>query len=183
MHTLAMQGLLANTHVIFTSDNGFLEGEHRIDRAKDFLYEEGAGTPLYWVQPSSYAAQCRQPVSNIDIVATMVELSGAKARRLLDGRSLTPLLTSVSANWNSATLLQSSRCVGIATRHYRYIEWQNHDIELYDMSIDEFQLNNKAGRPEYRHIQQACFQALHEMLGCAGASCSWTHRFPPPPGK
>jgi len=182
MQAMEINGLLADTHVIFTSDNGFLEGEHRIARAKDFLYEEGAGTPLYWRQPSGYAAPCPHPVSNIDISATMVELSGATARRLLDGKSLSPILENVSADWNSATLLQSSRCVGIATRHYRYIEWGRGDIELYDMTVDRFQMNNKAGRPEYEHVQRACSEAMQDLLGCAGASCSWTHRFPEPPG-
>ena len=182
VQALETGGLLANTHVMFTSDNGFIEGEHRIVNAKDFLYEEGASTPLYWRQPSGYANECRQPVSNIDMTAAMVELSGATAGRILDGKSLTPLLADVSAPWNSATLLQSSKCMGIASSDYRYIEWENHgDIELYDMTIDKFQLDNKQGVSEYQDIQKACADALQGLRGCAGDTCSWTGPFPPPP--
>jgi arylsulfatase A-like enzyme len=180
---LQTSGLLANTHVMFTSDNGFIDGEHRINRAKDCLYEECASVPLYWRQPSNYAAECHQVVSNIDVTATIVALSGATAGRVLDGKSLTPLLSDVSAPWNSATLIQSSKCIGIATGDYRYIEWTNSgDLELYDMTIDKFQLDNKVGVQEYADIQAACASALQSLLGCGGDTCAWTGTFPPPPG-
>lgn len=181
--TLETSGLIGNTHVMFTSDNGFIEGEHRIDDGKNYLYEEGARTVLYWRQPSGYAGTCRQPVSNIDITASMVDFSRAVAGRVLDGKSLAPLLADVSAGWSSATLLQSDKSVGIATSDYRYIHWvKQGDIELYDMTVDPFQLKNVAGKPEYRHIQHACAEALQSLLGCGGDSCMWVGKFPPPPG-
>ncbi|HTU00070.1 MAG TPA: sulfatase-like hydrolase/transferase [Rhizomicrobium sp.] len=179
---LRTSGLLANTHVMYTSDNGFIDGEHRVSRGKDLLYEEAAGVPLFWRQPSGYADECHQVVSNIDVTATMVDLSGATAGRILDGTSMTPLLGNVTAPWKSATLLQSSRCVGIATDNYRYILWnRTQEVELYDMSIDKFQLDNKAGVAEYQEIQQACAAALQSLTGCAGDTCAWTGNFPPPP--
>jgi len=179
---LETSGLIGNTHVMFTSDNGFIEGEHRIDEDKNYLYEEGARTVLYWRQPSGHAGECRQPVSNIDITAAMVDFSGAEAGRVLDGKSLAPLLADVSAGWSSATLLQSDKSVGIATNDYRYIHWRQGDIELYDMTVDPFQLKNVAGKPAYQHIQHACAQALQSLLGCSGDTCTWTGKFPPPPG-
>jgi len=176
-------GLLANTHVMFTSDNGFVEGEHRIDNGKEFVYEEGAGVPLFWLQPGGNAGECRKVVSNIDVTAAMVEIAGATAGRSLDGRSLVPLLGDIEASWNHATLLQAGKTVGIATDDYRYMLWHNGDVELYDMTIDPFQLDNKAGRPEYQEIEQACAAALQALQGCTGGTCSWTGTFPPPPQR
>ncbi len=182
INALETSGLTANTHVMFTADNGFIEGEHRIENAKNVLYEEGSNVPFFYREPSGYAAACRQPVSNIDATATMVDLSGATAGRILDGSSLAPLLADVSAPWNSATLMQSRRCTGIATSDYRYIDWRRQgDLELYDMTVDQFQLNNVAGKPEYKDIQKACAAALAALEGCGGDTCSWTGKFPPPP--
>jgi hypothetical protein len=71
----------------------------------------------------------------------------------------------------------------VATRNYRYMEWEKrHQRELYDMTIDPYQLDNKAGLPEYADIQAALAAALMTLRSCAGDSCSWTGKFPPPPG-
>jgi N-acetylglucosamine-6-sulfatase len=184
MSRLTTSGLIDTTHVVFTSDNGYIEGEHRIRNAKDFLYEESARLPLYWRQPSGRTGTCTLPLSNLDATAAIVELSGATPQRVLDGTSLVPLLADTQAPWNSATLLQSGKCNGIATENYRYVEWLvSGDIELYDMSVDRLQLNNVAGHEAYADIQAACAATLRSLLGCAGDSCGWTGHFPPPPGR
>jgi arylsulfatase A-like enzyme len=182
VQALEDNGLAASTHILFTSDNGFMEGEHRIASAKNFLYDEGARVPLYWREPSGYADECRQPASNIDATATIVDLSGAKAGRLLDGLSLSPLLNDVRAPWKTAMLLQSLYTVGIATRDYRYIRWRKTgEVELYDATADPYQLLNVAGRRAYAEIESACAQALETLLECVGANCAWDGKFPPPP--
>jgi N-acetylglucosamine-6-sulfatase len=43
---LGEQGVLSNTYIVFTSDNGFHHGEHRIQRGKARPYEESARVPL-----------------------------------------------------------------------------------------------------------------------------------------
>jgi len=178
---LKTNGQIANTHVIFTSDNGFLEGEHRIPNAKNLLYEPAARAPLYWLQPSGYAEPCDHPLSNLDVTAAMVELSGAVPQRILDGTSLVPLLSDAAGPWNKAVLIQCSQAIGIATYYYRYVEWFCGDVELYDMKADRDQLNNVANDERYADIRVACAEALLALRGCAGSSCSWIGKFPPPP--
>jgi arylsulfatase A-like enzyme len=178
---LKTSGQIANTHVIFTSDNGFLEGEHRIANAKNYIYEPAARAPLYWLQPSGYAETCYHPLSNLDVTAAIAELSGAAPQRILDGTSLVPLLSDASAPWNKAVLIQSSQAIGIATYYYRYIEWFCGDVELYDMKADRDQLNNVANDERYAEVRTACAEALLALRGCQGSSCAWTGKFPPPP--
>jgi arylsulfatase A-like enzyme len=180
---LTDSGQIANTHVIFTSDNGFFLGEHRLDNDKGYLYEESQRLPLFWLQPSGYRGVFFEPVSNIDVTAAMVEFAGATAGRVLDGRSLVPVLQDIGSDWNSATLLQCHPSQGVATRHYRYVEWFNDKgIELYDMTVDSAQMQNVAGNAEYAGIQTALATSLQALRGCAGETCSWTGKFPPPPG-
>jgi N-acetylglucosamine-6-sulfatase len=181
MQALATNGQLANTHVIFTSDNGFFLGEHRVDDEKDLLYEEGVRVPLYWRAPSGVTGTRGEVVSNLDVTAAILELTGATAGRTQDGTSLVPLLSHDQVTWNSATLLQCGGTIGIATAQYRYMEWTTGEKELYDMTVDPYQLQNVAGQAQYTAIQKKCAKALVGLQGCAGDTCQWTGKFPHPP--
>jgi len=175
---LTHNGQLDNTHILFTSDNGYLQGEHRVDDIKNLCYDEAAKVPLYWRQPGGSEAFVMAPVLNIDATAAMVELAGATASYPLDGRSLVPLLSGDVDGWNTAVLTQCSPASALATRHYRYVEWSyNRGVELYDMIHDRAQMQNVAGKPEYAEIQASLADALHALQGCAGANCSWTGPF------
>src|SRR6185437_15116500 len=171
VNALETSGQLENTHIAFTSDNGFQLGEHRVYEQKDLLYEESVRVPLYWRLPNGASGLCDSVVSNIDVTAAFVELAGANAGRVLDGTSLTPLLADQSAPWNTATLMQCTTTSGVATRQYRYMEWPDTDeFELYDMTADRYQLQNVAGRTAYAKIQADLAKALSALQGCAGSS-------------
>jgi N-acetylglucosamine-6-sulfatase len=91
-------GAADETVVIFTSDNGYLHGEHRVRQHKQYPYEEAVGVPLVIRLPKPLAPDGQigvspAPVANIDIAPTILELSGAEpcirsGCRTLDGRSL-----------------------------------------------------------------------------------------------
>jgi arylsulfatase A-like enzyme len=182
---LTTNGQIDNTHISFSSDNGFLEGEHRVDDHKNLLYDESARVPLYWLQPQGSKGMCNSPVTITDVTAAMLDLAQATPGKTIDGRSLVPLLSDPSGHkWNRATLLQCDESEGIATSRYRYVEWGFHakkEYELYDMTVDPYQLNNQASNPDYADIRTACAAALTALRGCSGSTCSWTGHFPPPP--
>jgi hypothetical protein len=103
---------------------------------------------------------------------------------VLDGRSLVPLLSDPKADWGSAALMQCGQAIGLCTEDYRYAEWNKHgEVELYDMTVDPCQLDNKAGQPEYAAAQAALAAALQSLKSCAGGTCQWTGSFPPPPRR
>lgn len=93
---------LSNTALIFTSDNGFFFGEHRIAEQKTRPYEEALRVPLVVRLPLALRGAggpgaVGEPVANIDIAPTVLDLAGArpcrrrKRCRTMDGRSLVPL--------------------------------------------------------------------------------------------
>lgn len=104
-------GALARTAIVFTSDNGFFHGEHRLPNNKGLPYEEGVRVPLLMRLPRKLGqaapAAVGAPVGNIDIAPTLLELAGAKPCirnrkrkcRRLDGRSLMPLVTGRADEW------------------------------------------------------------------------------------
>jgi arylsulfatase A-like enzyme len=119
------------------------------------------------------------PVLNIDATAAMLELAGATPGRLLDGRSLVPLLSGDVDGWNTAILIECHKSIGVATHRYRYVEWfQGGGIELYDMIQDPAQMQNVAGNPDYAEVQASLAATLGVLRGCAGSLCSWTEKIP-----
>jgi arylsulfatase A-like enzyme len=79
IETLQSDGLLANALVIFTSDNGFFQGEHRVDFGKILPYEPSVKGPLLIRGPGIAAGRRTSAlVANIDLAPTIVEAAGAR---------------------------------------------------------------------------------------------------------
>jgi arylsulfatase A len=103
--------LAENTLVIFTSDNGpeYPGGSTRIDSLrtrcagtpgnlrgmKRNLYEGGIRVPgiIRWPEQIKAGQVCAEPISSVDFLPTLCELSGAQVPtdRTLDGVSITPV--------------------------------------------------------------------------------------------
>ncbi len=152
VRTLKRTGELANTALFFTSDNGYLYGEHRVVLQKLYPYEESWRVPLLARIPSAYAGAAAPPrrvksnVSLLDVTATVLDLAGAEpctaggACSVVDGRSLLPTLGAPGPSWpaDRAVLAQigNRRCGivpapgsglknhydAIRTRRYMYAE-------------------------------------------------------------
>ena len=85
---------LEDTVLIFTSDNGYFHGEHRLSR-KVIPYEEALRIPLMMRVPGISGGQViTQPVLMNDLAPTILELADVSppASWEFDGRSLVPLL-------------------------------------------------------------------------------------------
>jgi len=91
--TLGAMGRLRNTYIVFTSDNGFFYGEHRLTGGKFLAYEPSTHLPFLIRGPGiKPASSTGELAANIDIAPTILELAGAKADKSIDGRSLVPYL-------------------------------------------------------------------------------------------
>jgi N-acetylglucosamine-6-sulfatase len=153
---LGAQGVLSNTYIVFTSDNGFHHGEHRIQLGKGRPYEEAARVPLVIrgpdaaspdppvVQPGSSTDKL---VLNTDYFPTFMDLAGAQTPPYVDGRSLLPVLTgSATTSWRTAILIEGRKYSadpeipvdrdynGIRTSTSKYIEYEGGSRELYNLT-------------------------------------------------
>jgi N-acetylglucosamine-6-sulfatase len=110
IHALTVNGQLANTYVIFTSDNGFHMGEHRFRPGKYTSYEEDIHVPLLIRGPGIAAGRVRDELtSSVDLAATFADLAGTSLAVHPDGRSLVPLLAANSptpADWRQVVLIE-----------------------------------------------------------------------------
>jgi arylsulfatase A-like enzyme len=91
LDTLGSQHRLRNTYVIFTSDNGFFYGEHRLTGGKFLAYEPATHLPLLIRGPGiKPGIATGQLAGNVDIAPTILELAGVKPDKSVDGTSLVP---------------------------------------------------------------------------------------------
>jgi arylsulfatase A-like enzyme len=106
--TLGSLHRLRNTYVIFTSDNGFFFGEHRLLGGKFLAYEPSTHLPFLirgpGIKPNT---QSNEIVGNTDIAPTVLELAGAEADKSIDGRSLVPFLHDPSLTTLTPFLFES----------------------------------------------------------------------------
>jgi len=96
--TLEATGQLADTVVLFTSDNGFHIGQHRLPQGKMTAYEEDIRVPLFVRGPGIWVGKtdATHLVGNVDLAPTLAELAGARTPDFVDGRSFAPLLWDTS---------------------------------------------------------------------------------------
>src|SRR4029453_8334425 len=86
-------GVARNTVVVFTSDNGFHMGEHRLKPGKQTAFDTDIGVALVMAGPGiRVGATATQPAQNVDLRPTFGDLTGVATPGDVDGRSLRPLL-------------------------------------------------------------------------------------------
>ena len=85
---LRRAGQLRNTYIVFTSDNGFHNGQHRLPAGKQTAFDEDVRVPLLvrgpGVKPGLASGAL---VGNVDFAPTFARLAGARVPTFVDGRS------------------------------------------------------------------------------------------------
>jgi N-acetylglucosamine-6-sulfatase len=108
VETLGGVSRLRNTYILFTSDNGFFFGEHRLLGGKFLAYEPATHLPFLirgpGIKPGTKSGEL---TSQIDIAPTVLELAGATADKSIDGRSMIPFLKDPSLRTRRPLLFES----------------------------------------------------------------------------
>ena len=185
VRTLDRTDELDNTYIIFSSDNGYLLGEHGLT-AKNYIYEEAMRVPLLVRGPGPAGITSQVPVTAVDIAPTIAELAGVTPLRRVDGKSFAPLLRGQAQEWRDTQLIQTGAVSkrkarpGWAVRGVRTSRWTygvnqlNGTVELYDRRDDPFELVNLASRTEYLPVLTELQLRAVALQSCAGDSCNRT---------
>ncbi|OKL61427.1 hypothetical protein UA08_03146 [Talaromyces atroroseus] len=158
---------LDNTYIIYTSDNGYHIGQHRLPPGKACGFEEDIRVPFFIRGPGIPQGRVQEAVTtHIDIAPTLFELAGIPLRDDFDG---TPMPIAPNSNstrhehvtveyWGHAYLeglkgsidnspvvanntYKSIRLIGDGFDLY-YSVWCTNEHELYDLTTDPYQINN-----------------------------------------
>jgi arylsulfatase A-like enzyme len=178
---LERAGELDETLVLFTSDNGYMHGEHRRATGKVLPYEESVRVPLLMRGPGvPRGRHDRRLVANIDLAPTILDAAEVPPRRPQDGRSLLELLADPGLEWGRDILIENGKGAntvpmyrGIRTPGYLYVEHRTTgEYELYDLRNDPYQLTSLDGRERVELVQRDLADRLRRLANCVGPGCS-----------
>jgi len=174
---LQRSGELGNTLIVFTSDNGYMAGEHRLPHGKAKAYDPSIRVPLMIRGPDVPAgAEPRQMVVNADLAPTILDAARATAGRVQDGRSLLPLARDPSLGVGRPVLVEIAKgagllTTGIRTRRWLYAEHSAGSTELYDMAADPQQLRSLHAVPALATVRDRLARRLAALRTCSGVTC------------
>ena len=188
IRTLKQTHQLQNTLIVFVSDNGWLQGEHRVTGDKFLPYEESVRIPLIVRGPGVPAGKTvKGQVANIDFAPTLVDAANANAGRKMDGVSLLPTIRNPRKRPKRVIEIEALERLfegdipvnawdrpykGVRTDRYTYVVYtETGERELYDRRKDRYQLNNLAGNPAYAQIEAKLAAQLKQLDRCKGRSC------------
>lgn len=171
---IAQHGKLANTLIVFTSDNGYMWGEHGL-WGKDKAYEESTRVPLVVVMPGVAPREEARLVSPmLDIGPTVLQLAGVA--RKTDGTSLVPLLRNPgTANWRNTMFFEKTSSgaytnaiwAGIRNQRWRYVRYWTGEEELYDLVNDPYELASRHRDPALATLKANLWSQTSSRLGLA----------------
>jgi N-acetylglucosamine-6-sulfatase len=193
---LKAQGVLDSTYLLFTSDNGYLLGQHAVPSGKMLAYDPSSRVPLLMRGPGLRSRTASlEPVANVDLAPTILDLASAKrvGGAPIDGRSLVrfarnpalrtdrPLLletgglraTSLEPEDDKGTVpvrtIRTYRAV--RTERWLYVVYRSGERELYDLIDDPFQLHSRHNDPRYAATRRALRRELDRLATCRGRIC------------
>ena len=175
--TLEERGELDNTYLLFTTDNGYHMGEHRLAQGKMTPYLTDVRFPLIVRGPGVPEGATRdEMVQNVDLAPTIAELANAKVPGFVDGRSMAPLLRGKPTNWRNAAFFEGAGrhpFTGITTEGgLHYVEYGSGARELYDLNVDPHQLENLLGPGSPQDPRAPKLAAkLAGLRSCAAETC------------
>jgi len=178
LQSLERSGEEQDTVVIFTSDNGYLWGEHRRWSGKIDPYEESIRVPLTVVYPRLVEAgqvDSTHMVLNIDLAPTIAELAGTVPGGPVDGRSFVALLEGADVpEWRTDFLIEQYGAFfptetniyqGIRHASGTYAYYLNlGEEELYDLIDDVDQMENQASNPLYDSVRLQFRDRMNQLM-------------------
>jgi N-acetylglucosamine-6-sulfatase len=181
--------------VIFTSDNGYMQGEHRVPLGKMLPYDPSTQVPLLIRGPGvPKGRKTKALVGNVDLAPTILDATPARATRALDGRSILPYALNVRRRslrpllhetaGNPARGRSNTREGGarkeqtrvpawraVRTTRWLYVDYKGGQRELYDLRRDPAQMRSRSGDPRLRVRLRTLRRILGDLTRCSGRSC------------
>ncbi|MEX2581485.1 MAG: sulfatase [Verrucomicrobiales bacterium] len=190
---LEESGLMDNTVIVYTGDQGFMLGEHDY-QDKRWMYDESMRMPLLVRYPETIEAGSRTDaiVENVDFAPTMLAFAGVDTADYMQGRSFRAICETGKepADWKQEAYYRywmhmahhdNPGHLGIRTNEHKLIFYYGCNYEgdyrtppaweLYDLEKDPTEIVNVYDDPEYAEVAEELktrLAALRERVGDSG---------------
>lgn len=183
---LEAKGVLDDTIFVFSSDNGFLLGEHgMID--KRTMHEDSIRVPLVVRYPerAKPGTVISEQVLSVDLAPTLLELAGAEPLPKTHGASWARLLAEEKEGWRKGWYYAydyekqfpyTPNVRGVRTAGWKYVHYPHgdgradrHKAELYDLKDDPGERRNLVDAPKHAARLKELSSLLATLMRQAGA--------------
>lgn len=144
---LEKEGLAENTIIILWGDHGWHLGDHLV-WGKHTIFERALKSALIvYVPEKNTIKKVDKIVSTVDLYPTIMDLCQIEMPHFTDGKSMVPLLTNQSSDWQEASYGYFNSGISLRTNRYRLTKYSRNSgpvVELYDHNKDPFETKNIA---------------------------------------
>lgn len=178
LEALEQRGELDDTLILFMSDHGDMDGDHRMVSKQPSFYEEVMRLPVIFHWPAGLPAGRRvgDLAEAVDLLPTLCELTGAPVPPQVQGKSIAPWLTGRSDEPFRQHALAMHGHPGrdvwamLRSEGFKYICYGPGAEVLYDLTEDPGEYVNRATDPARRKALGNMREALlQRMLGAAAS--------------
>jgi arylsulfatase A-like enzyme len=178
---LKAQGLLENTLVIFTGDNGYYHAEHGL-ADKWYPHQESIRVPLIVRDPRMPDARRGKTnddfTLNADLAPTILAATGIAAPKTMQGRDLSPLyLAEQKPEWRTeyfyehATIKNTSfipASQALVRKDWKYFYWPDFGVEqLFNVAADPMEEKDLAADPAQKERMEEMRKRFAELKAAA----------------
>ena len=187
-----------DTVFMFTSDNGYYLGEHRKRSGKVTAHEPSLRVPLLMTGPGIAAGERRyDPVTTMDLTATVADLGGATAKfgYRLDGVSVLPVARGADQGWSRPVVTEAlyggtdgrlrtwtvkgfpsftdpRGSIGLRLGRFKITVYRNGFVELYDLAVDPNELRGVQRDPGYQAVRAEMLRLWWQYKDCRAGACT-----------
>jgi len=179
MDTLESQGIADNTLLVFWSDHGDMIGSQGQQR-KQRPWDESIRVPLVMRCPRLFgttAQQINTPITTLDLMPTLLGLSGNGVPVTCEGVNYTPHIREGAPAPTDAALIAcfhpfgeyergngGREYRGVRTRRHTYARTLDGPWLLFDNEADPYQLHNLVNDPAHTATQRELEARLQRLL-------------------
>lgn len=177
----------ADTVFMFTSDNGFYLGEHRHRTGKIRAHEPSLRVPFLVTGPGMRRHGHRyDPISTVDVTATILDLANARPPHPPDGVTRLPTMRHGDQGWTTAVVDESAvpgrlprvrgfddvrTSIGLRTARYSLMVNRREGDELYDLARDPLENHNVIHSARYLPVRRLLHREWLALRNCAHRVC------------
>jgi N-acetylglucosamine-6-sulfatase len=192
-HALKHEGMLKNTYILFTSDNGWHMGQHRSGAGKNMPWDTDFHLPLGIRGPGiKPGTKVNEVVGNTDIAPTILDMAHQPMKKQIDGRSVLPLAQGEKiADWRDYYFAQRGMLDKYAkwgtlsepgtkdehqnekkvpafravfSEEWRYIQYDTGEEELYNIKNDPYEVKNLMAQKRLSTKQKQVHEEMKTAL-------------------